>query len=88
MEYLHDTPDDRMKSLALDEPSGWRSCKRVSLFRGGESGEGGDLFKEFRQSVVNDCGRVKPLVVEEDKELLERKEWLEEFEKHLRNLSL
>lgn len=55
-----------------------------------EGGTGRDLmrmFKELRQSVVNDWGRVKPLVVEEDKEFLERKEWLLEFEKQLSNLS-
>lgn len=52
---------------------------------------GRDLFRvlrEFRQSVVNDWGRVKPMVVEEDKEFLERKEWWVEFEQHLSNLSL
>lgn len=55
-----------------------------------EGRTGGDLmrmFKELRQSVVNDWGRVKPLVVEEDKEFLERKEWLLEFEQQLSNLS-
>lgn len=55
-----------------------------------QGGTGRDLmrmFKELRQSVVNDWGRVKPLVVEEDKEFLERKEWLLEFEKQLSNLS-
>lgn len=45
------------------------------------------MLKELKQSVANDWGRVKPLVVEEDKEFLERKEWLVEFEHHLSNTS-
>ncbi|XP_048323088.2 sorting nexin 2A isoform X2 [Ziziphus jujuba] len=45
------------------------------------------MLRELKQSVANDWGRVKPLVVEEDKEFLERKEWLVEFEHHLSNIS-
>ncbi|XP_062092389.1 sorting nexin 2B-like [Humulus lupulus] len=46
------------------------------------------MFKELRQSVVNDWGRVKPMVVEEDTDFLEKKEWLLEYEQHLSNLSV
>ncbi|KAG7999159.1 hypothetical protein I3843_01G293300 [Carya illinoinensis] len=46
------------------------------------------LFKELRQSMSTDWGGVKPLVVEEDKGFLERKERLAEFEQQLSNMSL
>lgn len=45
------------------------------------------MLKELKQSVANDWGRVKPLVVEEDKDFLDRKDWLVEFEHHLSNIS-
>lgn len=45
------------------------------------------MLKELKQSVANDWGRVKPLVVEEDKEFFERKNWVMEFEHHLSNIS-
>ncbi|KAL6126801.1 hypothetical protein ACLB2K_074846 [Fragaria x ananassa] len=45
------------------------------------------MFRELKQSVVNDWGGVKPIVVEEDKEFLERKEKVVEFEQQLSNLS-
>ncbi|KAK7320571.1 hypothetical protein VNO77_30181 [Canavalia gladiata] len=45
------------------------------------------IFKELKQSVSNDWGGTKPLVVEEDKEFMERKDKLMEFEHHLSNVS-
>lgn len=45
------------------------------------------IFKELKQSVANDWGGVKPPVVEEDKELLEKKEKLQDFEQQLSNVS-
>ncbi|KAL2317085.1 hypothetical protein Fmac_030961 [Flemingia macrophylla] len=45
------------------------------------------IFKELKQSVTNDWGGSKPLVVEEDKEFMERKDKLGEFENHLSNVS-
>ncbi|KAI7755234.1 hypothetical protein M8C21_003180 [Ambrosia artemisiifolia] len=45
------------------------------------------LFKELRQSVSNDWGGAKPMVVEEDKEFLEKKKKLQEFEQELSNVS-
>ncbi|XP_015973793.1 sorting nexin 2A [Arachis duranensis] len=45
------------------------------------------IFKELKQSVTNDWGGSKPLVVEEDKEFLERKEKLVEFEQQLSGVS-
>ncbi|XP_054789129.1 sorting nexin 2A-like [Prosopis cineraria] len=45
------------------------------------------LFKELKQSVANDWGGTKPLVVEEDKEFLERKDKLAEFEQQLSSVS-
>lgn len=45
------------------------------------------LFKELKQSVSNDWVGTKPLVMEEDKEFLERKEKLAEFEQHLSSVS-
>ncbi|XP_038894988.1 sorting nexin 2A [Benincasa hispida] len=41
------------------------------------------LFKELKQSVTNDWGSSKPPVVEEDKEFLEKKEKLRDFEQQL-----
>lgn len=41
------------------------------------------LFKELKQSVTNDWGSSKPPVVEEDKEFLEKKEKLRDFEHQL-----
>lgn len=45
------------------------------------------IFKELRQSVTNDWGETKPPVVEEDKEFLEKKKKLQDFELELTNLS-
>ena len=45
------------------------------------------IFKELKQSVSNDWGGAKPLVVEEDKEFVEKKEKLMEFEQQLSNVS-
>jgi len=45
------------------------------------------IFKELKQSVTNDWGGSKPLVVEEDKEFMERKDKLVDFEHHLSNVS-
>ncbi|PHT44918.1 Sorting nexin 2A [Capsicum baccatum] len=45
------------------------------------------IFKELKQSVANDWGGVKPPAVEEDKELLEKKQKLQDFEQQLSNVS-
>ncbi|KAL4576100.1 hypothetical protein LXL04_012188 [Taraxacum kok-saghyz] len=45
------------------------------------------IFKELRQSVTNDWGETKPAVVEEDKEFLEKKKKLQDFEQELSNVS-
>ncbi|KAK3014092.1 hypothetical protein RJ639_009497 [Escallonia herrerae] len=45
------------------------------------------LFKELKQSVTNDWGGAKPPVVEEDKEFLEKKEKLQDFEQQISNVS-
>ncbi|KAL8128091.1 hypothetical protein AgCh_014882 [Apium graveolens] len=45
------------------------------------------IFKELKQSVTNDWGAVKPPVVEEDKEFLERKGKLQDFENRIGNAS-
>ncbi|XP_059666805.1 sorting nexin 2A-like [Cornus florida] len=45
------------------------------------------LFKELKQYVANDWGGTKPPVVEEDKEFLEKKEKLQDFEQQLSNVS-
>ncbi|KAK4718224.1 hypothetical protein R3W88_016562 [Solanum pinnatisectum] len=45
------------------------------------------IFRELKQSVSNDWGGVKPPVVEEDKELLEKKQKLHDFEQQLSNVS-
>ncbi|KAL7614038.1 sorting nexin 2A [Lactuca sativa] len=45
------------------------------------------IFKELRQSVTNDWGETKPPVVEEDKEFLEKKKKLQDFELELSNVS-
>nr|GMD61205.1 sorting nexin 2B-like isoform X2 [Ipomoea batatas] len=45
------------------------------------------LFKEMKQSVVNDWGKSKPLIEEDDKEFLEKKERLHDLEQHLSNSS-
>ncbi|KZV57372.1 sorting nexin 2A-like [Dorcoceras hygrometricum] len=45
------------------------------------------IFKELRQSVANDWGGVKPAVIEEDKDFLERKEKLQDFEHQLSSVS-
>ncbi|WOL04609.1 sorting nexin 2B [Canna indica] len=52
--------------------------------------EGRDLlrmFKELKQAVSNGWGGVKPLVVEEDKEFLERKEKMQDLEQQLSTTS-
>ncbi|CAL9111511.1 unnamed protein product [Musa textilis] len=41
------------------------------------------IFKELKQAVVNDWGGVKPSVVEEDKEFLDRKEKMQDLERQL-----
>ncbi|KAL8128106.1 hypothetical protein AgCh_014897 [Apium graveolens] len=45
------------------------------------------IFKELKQSITNDWGAVKPPVVEEDKEFLERKGKLQDFENQIGNAS-
>ncbi|KAL8051372.1 hypothetical protein ABFX02_06G143900 [Erythranthe guttata] len=45
------------------------------------------MFKELKQSVANDWGGVKPPVVEDDKDFLERKEKLQDYEQQLVNVS-
>ncbi|XP_076954695.1 sorting nexin 2B-like [Bidens hawaiensis] len=45
------------------------------------------MFKELRQSVVNDWGGTKPPVVEEDKEFLEKRKKMQDFELELTNVS-
>ncbi|KAM0953792.1 putative sorting nexin Vps5-like, AH/BAR domain superfamily, PX domain superfamily [Dioscorea sansibarensis] len=45
------------------------------------------IFKELKQSVANDWGGVKPPVVEEDKEFLERKEKMQDLEQQLSTAS-
>ncbi|KAI3799925.1 hypothetical protein L1987_35231 [Smallanthus sonchifolius] len=45
------------------------------------------LFKELRQSVANDWGGTKPPVVEEDKEFLEKRKKMQDFEQELSNVS-
>ncbi|KAJ8552930.1 hypothetical protein K7X08_020323 [Anisodus acutangulus] len=45
------------------------------------------IFRELKQSVAIDWGGVMPPVVEEDKELLEKKEKFQDFEQQLSNVS-
>ncbi|KAL7147917.1 hypothetical protein ABFS83_06G142200 [Erythranthe nasuta] len=45
------------------------------------------MFKELKQSVANDWGGVKPPLVEDDKDFLERKEKLQDYEQQLVNVS-
>ncbi|KAL3530943.1 hypothetical protein ACH5RR_010265 [Cinchona calisaya] len=45
------------------------------------------LFKELKQSVANDWGASRPSVQEEDKEFLEKKQWLHDLQQHLTNAS-
>ncbi|XP_076932247.1 sorting nexin 2B-like [Bidens hawaiensis] len=45
------------------------------------------MFKELRQSVVNDWGGTKPPVLEEDKEFLEKRKKMQDFELELTNVS-
>ncbi|GMH30542.1 hypothetical protein Nepgr_032385 [Nepenthes gracilis] len=45
------------------------------------------IFKELKQSVSNDWGSSKPLIVEEDREFMERKEKLQDLEQQLSNVS-
>lgn len=45
------------------------------------------IFKELKQSVTNDWGGAKPPLVEDDKEFLDRKEKLQDFEQQLINVS-
>ncbi|CAM8910315.1 unnamed protein product [Rhodiola kirilowii] len=45
------------------------------------------IFKELKQSVANDWGGVKPAVVEEDKEFIEKRDRLLDFEHQLTNVS-
>lgn len=45
------------------------------------------IFRELKQSVVNDWGGVKPMVAEEDKEFLEKKDKVVELEQQLSNMS-
>ncbi|GJZ90270.1 sorting nexin 2B, partial [Tanacetum coccineum] len=45
------------------------------------------MFKELRQSVKNDWGRAKSLVFEEDKEFLDKRKKLQDFETELTNVS-
>ncbi|KAL3521264.1 hypothetical protein ACH5RR_019413 [Cinchona calisaya] len=46
------------------------------------------LFKELKQSVTNDWGAAKAPLAEEDREFMERKDKLQEFEQQLSNVSL
>lgn len=46
------------------------------------------LFKELKQSVTNDWGGAKQAVVEEDKEFLEKREKLQDFEQQLSNVCM
>ncbi|CAL5404692.1 unnamed protein product [Camellia sinensis] len=45
------------------------------------------ILKELKQSVTNDWGATKPPMVEEDKEFLEKREKLQDFEQQLSNVS-
>ncbi|TKW27905.1 hypothetical protein SEVIR_3G288600v4 [Setaria viridis] len=45
------------------------------------------IFKELKQSVVTDWGGVKPPLVEEDRDFLEKKGKLQEWEQHLTSAS-
>ncbi|KAL6977513.1 Sorting nexin 2B [Sarracenia purpurea var. burkii] len=45
------------------------------------------IFKELKQSVTNDWGGMKPPLVEEDKEFLDKKEKMQDFEQQLSNVS-
>ncbi|XP_058110432.1 sorting nexin 2B-like isoform X2 [Magnolia sinica] len=45
------------------------------------------IFKELKQSVANDWGGVRPAIVEEDKEFLDRKEKMQDLEQQLSNAS-
>ncbi|KAL6003059.1 Sorting nexin 2B [Asimina triloba] len=45
------------------------------------------IFKELKQSVTNDWGGVRPAVVEEDKEFLERKDKMQDLEQQLSTAS-
>ncbi|GAA0139754.1 scaffold/adaptor protein [Lithospermum erythrorhizon] len=46
------------------------------------------MFKELKQSVSYDWGGMKPPLVEEDKEFLEKKAKLQDFEQQITNVSL
>ncbi|KAJ7547927.1 hypothetical protein O6H91_08G110100 [Diphasiastrum complanatum] len=45
------------------------------------------MFKELKHSVTIDWGGAKPLIVEEDKEFIEKKESVKNYERHLLNAS-
>lgn len=45
------------------------------------------IFKELKQSVVNDWGGARPAAVEEDKEFLEKKDKMQDFEQQISNSS-
>ncbi|KAL3518006.1 hypothetical protein ACH5RR_020595 [Cinchona calisaya] len=45
------------------------------------------MFKELKQSVANDWGATRPPAEEEDKEFLEKKQWLHDLEQHLTHTS-
>nr|GEW47078.1 putative late embryogenesis abundant protein, LEA-14 [Tanacetum cinerariifolium] len=45
------------------------------------------MFKELRQSVTNNLGGAKPLVFVEDKEFLDKRKKLQDFETELTNVS-
>lgn len=45
------------------------------------------IFKELKQSVTNDWGGAKPSLVEEDKEFLEKKDKMLDFEQQISNVS-
>ncbi|KAG6497712.1 sorting nexin 2A-like [Zingiber officinale] len=45
------------------------------------------IFKELKQAVTNEWGGVKPLLVEEDKEFLEKKEKMQDLEQQLSSAS-
>lgn len=72
-----------------DEPGDVAGVPREAAGKGGGGG-GRDwwrVFREVKQSVVNEWGGSKPPVVEEDKEFFERKKRLEEIGGHLTSVT-
>ncbi|KAL2899234.1 Sorting nexin 2B [Bienertia sinuspersici] len=73
------------KQLFGDSRSSMASHEAVQPAKGGRDLL--RLFKELKQSVTNDWGNSRPAVVEEDKEFLEKKEKLYDFERCLTDVS-